>query len=105
MCVCVCVCVCVILFFNLVSINQTEWLTTSACPSLIYFIIVYVYIFKNGNIEGTKSSKICDCCLCMCIFFNICVCIHFVDKLIFFMTEFECPEMTLCVYKFQFLTN
>ena len=39
-----------IFFFNLVSINQTEWLTISACPSLMCS-------FNRGNIEGTNSSK------------------------------------------------
>ena len=39
-------------FFNLVLINQTEWSTIPACPSLMCS-------FNRGNIEGTNSSKIC----------------------------------------------
>ena len=41
-----------IFFFNLVSINETEWSTIPACPSLMCS-------FNRGNTEGTKSSKMC----------------------------------------------
>ena len=41
-----------VFFFNLVSINWTEWSTIPACPSLMCS-------FNRGNIEGTNSSKIC----------------------------------------------
>ena len=37
---------------NLVSINQTEWSTISACPSLLRSL-------NGSNIEGTISSKMC----------------------------------------------
>ena len=40
-----------ILFFNLVSINQTEWSTISACPSRMRSL-------NRGNIEGTNGLKI-----------------------------------------------
>ena len=39
------------LFFNLVSINQTEWSTISACPSLMRSL-------NGDNIEGTNGLKI-----------------------------------------------
>ena len=40
-----------ILFFNLVSTNQTEWSTISACPSLMRSL-------NRGNIEWTNGLKI-----------------------------------------------
>ena len=39
-------------FFNLVSINEMEWLSIPACPSLMCS-------FDRGNIEGTSSLEIC----------------------------------------------
>ena len=41
-----------IFFFNIVSINWTEWSTIPTCPSLLRS-------FNRGNIEGTNSSKMC----------------------------------------------
>ena len=39
------------LFFNRVSINQTEWLTITACPSLMRSL-------NGGNTERTNGLKI-----------------------------------------------
>ena len=53
-----------IFFFNLVSMNSTEWSTIPACPS-------FMCSFDRGSTEGTNFSKICvDVCVCMfCIMF------------------------------------
>ena len=48
-----------IFFFNLVSINQTEWSTIPACPSLMCS-------FSMGDIEGTNSQKNCVCMFYVC---------------------------------------
>ena len=40
-----------ILLFNLVMINQTEWLTIPVCPSLVCY-------FNRGSTEVTNSEKV-----------------------------------------------
>ena len=61
-----------IFFFNLVSINYTEWSIIPARPSLMCS-------FNRGNIEGNNSSKIVsDVYVYM---FYVCEVISFVDCL------------------------
>ena len=63
-------------FFNLVSVNQMEWLTIPAWLSLLN--IMLMCFFNKANIEGADSSEICVWCLCYrCVLFYICVWIDF----------------------------
>ena len=48
-------------FFNLVSINQTKWLTIPSYASLMCS-------FNRGNVKGANSSKNCVSCM-SCFFF------------------------------------
>ena len=87
-----------------------EWSIVPGCPSLLCS-------FNRDNIDGTNSSKMCVLCFCM---YSLCVGIGFVDGLEkefigaefwnvhLLMTEFDCPEVTLCgwqVVKIQSVTN
>ena len=77
--------------FYLVSINQTEWLTIAAYPSL-------TCSFNRGNTEATNSSNIGVWSLCMHVLVYVCVRIDFVYGL-----EKGCicqtnSEMCICVW-------
>ena len=66
-------CVCPFLFyiFLLPGIDNLEWSTIPACPSLMCS-------FNRGNIEVTNSLEICVWCLCMFYVYEV---IGFVDWL------------------------
>ena len=51
-------------FFNLVSINEMERSTISACPSLMSS-------FHRGNTEGSNSLKSCVCVRMVCFMFAL----------------------------------
>ena len=51
-----------IFFFNMVSINEMEWSTIPACPSLMCS-------FNRGNIEGTNSENLCLVFVYLCFMF------------------------------------
>ena len=86
-----------IFFFNLVSINWMEWLTTPACPSLMCS-------FKRGNVEETNSSEICVWCLCMyvsCLWSDWYCGVTWqseksLEMFICLWPQFDCPEVTMC---------
>ena len=60
-----------IFFFNLVSINWTEWSTIPACPSLMCALLTGVML------KGLILRKfVSDVCVCM---FYVCEVIGFVD--------------------------
>ena len=44
------------LFLNLVSANQTQWSTISACPSHNLYML---FLFNKGSVKRTNSLNIC----------------------------------------------
>ena len=53
-----------VFFFNLISINWTEWLMIPACHSIMCS-------FNRDNIEVTLQKFVFDVCVCFVYFFII----------------------------------
>ena len=56
------------LFFHLVLISQIKWSTPPACRSLLRF-------FSKSYVDGTNSSEMCVCCLCIKLYALLYVCV------------------------------
>ena len=95
-------------FSNLVSIMQTEWLMTPACPHLMCKI-------TRATLKGSVVQKLVDVrvvwYLCMDWFFGFDLVVHIWKEfrnVHLLMTEFVCPEVTPCSWrdvKIQLLTD
>ena len=55
-----------VLFSNLVSVNETEWMTISARPRVISYMIFFNLFFKHGQ-DGRGNLGLCTCMFCFCV--------------------------------------